>query len=129
MSEADTLLQRAAKGCEAILRAPQGHRGSASAAREPPRGRRALPSIIPLSPAQPGRASFSGLVAPVVESWMQAALLHLVAVARDASASFVARASVRRRDWRGRAMEETMPLWTISELMHLTRDTLCDLAT
>jgi hypothetical protein len=31
------------------------------------------------------------------------------------------------RDWRGQAMEETM-LWTISELMHLTRDELCDLA-
>jgi hypothetical protein len=25
-------------------------------------------------------------------------------------------------------MEETMPLWTIVELMHLTRDELCDLA-
>jgi hypothetical protein len=25
-------------------------------------------------------------------------------------------------------MEETMQLWTISELMHLTRDELCDLA-
>jgi hypothetical protein len=25
-------------------------------------------------------------------------------------------------------MEETMPLWTITELMHLTRDELCDLA-
>src|ERR1700738_4705318 len=31
------------------------------------------------------------------------------------------------RDWRGQAMEETMPL-TIAELMHLTRDELCDLA-
>ena len=31
------------------------------------------------------------------------------------------------RDWRGQAMEETM-LWTISELMHLTRVELCDLA-
>jgi hypothetical protein len=31
------------------------------------------------------------------------------------------------RDWRGQAMEETM-LWTITELMHLTRDELCDLA-
>lgn len=26
------------------------------------------------------------------------------------------------------AMEETMQLWTINELMHLTRDELCDLA-
>jgi hypothetical protein len=26
-------------------------------------------------------------------------------------------------------MEETMTLWTISELMHLTRDELCNLAT
>jgi len=25
-------------------------------------------------------------------------------------------------------MEETMQLWTITELMHLTRDELCDLA-
>jgi hypothetical protein len=25
-------------------------------------------------------------------------------------------------------MEEPMPLWTIAELMHLTRDALCDLA-
>src|ERR1700692_3829883 len=32
------------------------------------------------------------------------------------------------RDWRGQAMEETMPFWTITELMHLTRDELCDLA-
>ncbi len=33
------------------------------------------------------------------------------------------------RDWRGRAMKETMPLRTIDELMHLTRDELCNLAT
>jgi hypothetical protein len=26
-------------------------------------------------------------------------------------------------------MEETMTLWTITDLMHLTRDELCDLAT
>jgi hypothetical protein len=32
------------------------------------------------------------------------------------------------RDWRGPAMEETMGLWTIGELMHLTRDELCNLA-
>jgi hypothetical protein len=25
-------------------------------------------------------------------------------------------------------MEETMPLWSINELMHLTRDELCNLA-
>ncbi|RXT40264.1 hypothetical protein B5V03_28665 [Bradyrhizobium betae] len=25
-------------------------------------------------------------------------------------------------------MEETVPLWTVTELMHLTRDELCDLA-
>ena len=31
------------------------------------------------------------------------------------------------RDWRGQAMEETM-LWTITELMHLTREELCNLA-
>jgi len=31
------------------------------------------------------------------------------------------------RDWRGQAMEETMAL-TIAELMHLTRDELCNLA-
>lgn len=39
-----------------------------------------------------------GLIAPVVGSWMQVplALLHCVAVARDASASSVAGASVRR---------------------------------
>jgi hypothetical protein len=32
------------------------------------------------------------------------------------------------RDWRGQAMEETMLVWTINELMHLTRNGLCDLA-
>ncbi len=32
------------------------------------------------------------------------------------------------RDWRGQAMEETMSLWTVTELMHMTRDELCDLA-
>src|ERR1700692_3074810 len=32
------------------------------------------------------------------------------------------------RDWRGQAMEETMFLWTIAELMHMTRNELCDLA-
>jgi hypothetical protein len=47
---------------------------------------------------------------------------------RDASASSVARPPFEGRDWRGQAMEETMPLWTISELMHLTRDELCNLA-
>lgn len=26
-------------------------------------------------------------------------------------------------------MEETITLWTVTELMHLTRDELCDLAT
>lgn len=33
------------------------------------------------------------------------------------------------RDWRGRAMEENMQARTIDELMHLTRDELCDLDT
>src|SRR6202035_1279333 len=32
------------------------------------------------------------------------------------------------RDRRGPAMEETMTFWSISELMHLTRDELCNLA-
>jgi hypothetical protein len=32
------------------------------------------------------------------------------------------------RDWRGQAMEKTMLAWMIAELMHLTRDELCDLA-
>jgi hypothetical protein len=32
------------------------------------------------------------------------------------------------RGWRGQVMEETVPLWTVTELMHLTRDELCDLA-
>ena len=32
------------------------------------------------------------------------------------------------RDWRGQAMEEMMLLWTIAELMYLTRNELCDLA-
>ena len=30
--------------------------------------------------------------------------------------------------WRGQAMEGTMLDWTITELMHLTRDELCNLA-
>jgi hypothetical protein len=32
------------------------------------------------------------------------------------------------RDGRGQAMEEAMLYWTIAELMHLTRNELCDLA-
>jgi len=47
---------------------------------------------------------------------------------RDASASSVARASAEGRDWRGQAMEEIMAHWTVGELMHLTRDELCDLS-
>jgi hypothetical protein len=37
-------------------------------------------------------------------------------------------ASLEGRDRRGRAMEDKMQFWTINELMHLTRDELCDLA-
>jgi hypothetical protein len=38
------------------------------------------------------------------------------------------KASTEGRDWRGQAMEETMRLWTITELMHLSGDELCGLA-
>jgi hypothetical protein len=32
------------------------------------------------------------------------------------------------RDWRGQTTEETMSIWTVSELMELTRDELCEVA-
>ena len=56
------------------------------------------------------------------------ALLHFVAVARDASASSVAGASVRRPRLARSSDGGKMPLWTIAELMHMTRNELCDLA-
>jgi hypothetical protein len=71
-----------------------------------------------------------GLVAPVVGSWMQ--------VLKHSSTALRSRAMhppppsqgppSEGRDWRGQAMEETMQLWTITELMHLTRQELCELA-
>jgi hypothetical protein len=75
-------------------------------------------------------SSFSGLIAPVVGSRMQ--------VPTHSSTALRSRAMhppppsqgppSEGRDWRGQAMEETMPHWTITELMYLTRDELCDLA-
>jgi hypothetical protein len=56
------------------------------------------------------------------------ALLLFVPVAGDAPAVEGAGPPSEGRDWRGQAMEETMLLWTIAELMHLTRNELCDLA-
>ncbi|KRP89221.1 hypothetical protein AOQ73_26735 [Bradyrhizobium pachyrhizi] len=47
---------------------------------------------------------------------------------RDASASFGATPPSNAAIGAAKAMEDTMQLWTISELMHLTRDELCDLA-
>ncbi|HWO37694.1 MAG TPA: hypothetical protein VNO32_53655, partial [Candidatus Acidoferrum sp.] len=55
-------------------------------------------------------------------------LVHFVPAAGGASASSAAKGPSEGRDWRGHAMEETMLLWTISELMHLTRNELCDRA-
>jgi len=72
---------------------------------------------------------YVGLFAPVVGSWMQ--------VPRHSSTALRSHAMhppppsqgppSEGRDWRGQAMEETMALWTIGELMHLTRDELCNL--
>jgi hypothetical protein len=55
-------------------------------------------------------------------------LVRFVTAAGGASASSAARAPSEGRDWRGHAMGKTMLLWTISELMRLTRNELCELA-
>jgi hypothetical protein len=56
------------------------------------------------------------------------ALVLFVSVASDASASFVARPSVRRpRLARSKTTEETMKIYSITELMRLTRAELCAL--
>ena len=55
------------------------------------------------------------------------ALLPCVPVAKRCIRLLRRKASIEGRDRRGQAMEETMP-WSITELMHLTRDELCGLA-
>jgi len=56
------------------------------------------------------------------------ALLHCV-VAAARCIRLLRRAGLREgRDWRGQAMEETMSVWTIGELMHLAWKELCNLA-
>ena len=73
----------------------------------------------------------SGLVGSVVGSWMQAPLALPLRWGRTRGIRLLRRKGVRQEaaidaveQWR-----KQMPLWTISELMHPTRDELCDLAT
>jgi hypothetical protein len=56
------------------------------------------------------------------------ALVLFVSVASDAPAFFRRKGLSEGRDWRGRTMEETMRVLTITELMRLTRIELCQLA-
>jgi hypothetical protein len=86
-----------------------------------------LSRISPFSPAP--RVLYFGLIAPVVRYGRKRFALVRFASAKGAPASFVA-GGLRQKAAIGAVdtMEETMMLWTIGELMHLTRDELCNLA-